>query len=140
LAAGLTGEVKSLESSFGFCLPKNLDDRTYNHDLAGGALLDMGIYNITLSQWVYGENPKSIQAMSLLAETNVDEHTLVTMQYSKGRFSKFTCSFLAKHRNDFCIYGTKGHIKIHDIFWCSNEATLVTDSRNEDEENLTLKA
>lgn len=133
LDAGVIGEVKSLQSNFGFCIPKDLDDRLYNHDLAGGTLLDMGIYNITVSQWVYGENPESIQAMSLLTETEVDEHTSVNMQYSDGRFSQFTCSFMAKHRNDFCIYGTKGQIKIHDMFWCTNKATLVTES-----ETLTI--
>ena len=133
LDSGVIGEVKSLDSNFGFCMPKDLDDRMYNHDLAGGALLDMGIYNITVSQWVYGENPESIQAMSLLTDTEVDEHTSVNMRYSNGRFSQFTCSIMAKQRNDFCIYGTKGHIHIHDMFWCTNKATLVTES-----EELTI--
>lgn len=128
LDSGVIGEVKSLHSNFGFCLPRDLDDRTYNHDLAGGVLLDMGIYNITVSQWVYGENPESIQATSLLTETDVDEHTSVTLRYSNGRFSQFTCSFLAKHNNDFFVYGTRGHIQLHDMFWCANKATLVTES------------
>lgn len=133
LGSGIIGEVKSLDSNFGFCVPRDLDGRMYNHDLAGGVLLDMGIYNVTISQWVYGENPQSIQASALLTETDVDEHTAVNMSYSNGRHSQFTCSFLVKHRNDFCIYGTKGHIKIHDMFWCTSDATLVTET-----EKLTI--
>jgi len=129
LDEGVIGEVKSLDSNFGFSMPRNLDDRLYNHELAGGTLLDMGVYNITVSQWVYGESPLSISASSLFTPTDVDEHTAVNMSYSNGRHSQFTCSFLAQHRNDFCIYGTQGHIKIHDMFWCANEATLVTDAK-----------
>ncbi|MEH6605336.1 MAG: Gfo/Idh/MocA family oxidoreductase [Pseudomonadales bacterium] len=127
LDTGLIGEVKSLNSSFGFCFPRDLDDRVYNHDLAGGALLDTGIYNIAISQWVFGENPESVQAMSSLAETGVDQHTSVNMAYSGGGYSQFTCSLLAEHANDFRINGSKGHIRIHPMFWDTAHATLVTE-------------
>ena len=72
LDAGLVGDVKYLNATFGFVAPKAEDDRWYSPELAGGTLLDMGIYPITVSQWVVGENPSafSVQACHTLHAPN----------------------------------------------------------------------
>jgi dihydrodiol dehydrogenase / D-xylose 1-dehydrogenase (NADP) len=119
------GELKLLDSNFCFRAPDDPKHRTWNHELAGGALLDIGVYNIAVSQWVFGGNPQSFSARSILSETNVDALTAATMVYSDERISQFTCSFLVDGVNDFVIYGTEGRIRIHPNFWCATEATLI---------------
>ena len=118
------GEVENLTSTFGFCVPKDLDDRMYNHDLAGGVLLDMGVYNVAISQWVMGSNPNHIVALGKVGETHVDEQVSVTMQYGDYKTSQFTASIVALQNNDFFIHGKKGFIRIHAMFWDCISATL----------------
>ena len=60
LVAGRIGKVNSITSSFGLVFPRKPQDRLLNKDLAGGALLDLGVYNLAMSQWVFGEQPLSL--------------------------------------------------------------------------------
>ncbi len=46
----IIGEVKLLNSTFGYNFPRDLEDRKFNHELAGGGLLDLGVYSIAISQ------------------------------------------------------------------------------------------
>ncbi len=123
------GEVKLLTSSFGFGVPRDMQDRLLNHELAGGALLDMGIYNIAISQWVFGSNPKSFTAQGHIGESNVDELTAVNLDFGEGRTSQFVTNLMAMTSNDFVIYGSKGHIRIGPFFWDTAEATLTVGDK-----------
>ena len=126
---GLIGDIKLLQSTFGFSFPFEPEDRKFNHNLAGGALLDLGVYNISVSQWVTGENPKSFSAFGTIGKTNVDEMVAVTLEYDCGIVSQLNCNLLTTNNNEFIIYGTKGHIKIHRMFWSSTKVSLVTEER-----------
>ncbi len=119
------GDLKLLTSNFCFRAPDDPEHRLWNHALAGGALLDIGVYNIAVSQWVFGDNPESVSAHSFLSETKVDAQTAATMIYADERLSQFTCSFLVDGANDFTIFGTEGRICIHPNFWGATEATLI---------------
>jgi dihydrodiol dehydrogenase / D-xylose 1-dehydrogenase (NADP) len=119
------GDVLLLNSTMGFRKPVDLQDRLYNPNLAGGVLLDQGVYPIALSQWFIGENPGSFAVKNHFSSNHVDDLTAVTLQYPGGAISQFTCNFVAETVNDFFIYGSKGHIRIHANYWQSTQATLV---------------
>lgn len=127
LDEGIIGDIKLLDSTFGFAFERDIKDRKFNHDLAGGTLLDLGVYNVAISQWVMNQNPKTFSANGYLGNTNVDELLAVILQYKSGALSQFSCTFLSKNENEFIIYGTKGYIKIHNMFWGSKKATLFID-------------
>ena len=124
LNEGEIGEVENLTSTFGFCVPRDLDDRMYNEKLAGGVLLDMGVYNIAISQWVMGGNPTDFRAAGKVGPTNVDEQVAVTLKYGGYKTSQFTASIIATQNNEFYIHGSKGFIRIHAMFWDCISATL----------------
>ena len=126
---GAIGTIHLISSTFCFQAEPDLSDRKFNHELAGGALLDLGVYNITLSQWVTGENPSAIGALARIGATGVDELTAVTLAYPQNVVSQFTCGFLFDAANDFLIYGTKGHIRVQAKFWESTRAILVVDGK-----------
>ncbi|MCK5147288.1 Gfo/Idh/MocA family oxidoreductase [bacterium] len=129
LEGGSIGRPQLLTSTFGFRAPLNYEDRLYNADLAGGALLDIGVYNLAITQWVLGRNAQYFSAHSHIGKTGVDELTSVDLFYEDGTASQFTCTIKADTENDFNIYGEEGRIRIHPPFWDATKATLT--SKNE---------
>lgn len=129
LEAGEAGNLKLLSSSFGFESHKDYHHRLFEPALAGGALLDIGSYNVAISQWVLRKNPAKICADSFIGDTGVDERTSVIMSYDGGEVSQFTCSMEAQLPNDFTIYGTKGSIRMHPCFNSTTKATLSLKKR-----------
>jgi predicted dehydrogenase len=126
LEAKAIGDLRLLVSNFGFNIPKGPEDRWLNPELAGGTLLDMGVYPIAVSQWIMGQNPKSFSAQAYLGSTGVDELTAAVLKYENGVISQFNSNFITDGVNDFMIYGSTGHIRIHGNYWGATEATLVT--------------
>lgn len=126
LNEGRIGEVRQARSSFSIMIERNPEGRLLNLDLAGGALLDLGIYNIALSQWAFEGDPASVAALGYIGETRVDEIISATLDYGAGRMSQFVCGFLANMENELRIYGTRGEIRMNPPFWSSESATLVS--------------
>ena len=123
LNQNMIGDIKLLQSSFAFPIPRDESDRLLNVDLAGGVLLDYGVYNVALSQFVMGRHPSKVLADGLVGPTGVDERCSVILNYG-GAVSQFTCSFQSYTENSFCIYGDKGKIVVPAYFWDSNKVEL----------------
>jgi len=124
MSDGVIGEAHLLQSTFGFAFPRELQGRVFNHDLAGGALLDIGIYNVAVSQWVAESFPVEISAIGMVGGTGVDEWVSANLRYSPTFVSQFTCSLLSRMANTFSVYGTDGSISIDANFWGGTRATL----------------
>lgn len=125
----IIGDVKVINSSFGFNIPNDIDDRLLNLDLAGGVLLDMGIYNVAMSQFVMGRDPISVMADGIVGETGVDVRSSGLLNYG-GPVSMFTSNFQAQTANDMTISGTEGSIVIDAEFWAAQKATLTIHGGN----------
>ena len=121
---GAIGDITLLSSTFGFSLPMGKEQRWLNPQLAGGTLLDMGVYPVSTSQWVMGQMPASFSARAVLAETGVDILTSVLLKYPNGVISQFNTNFVSDNVNDMYIYGSKGYIRIYANYWGSSKATL----------------
>jgi len=126
LEAKAIGDLRLLVSNFGINIPKDPGERWLNPELAGGTLLDMGVYPIAVSQWVMGQMPQSVSAQAYLGSTGVDELVAVLLKYENGVISQFNSNFITDGVNDFMIYGSTGHIRIHANYWAATQATLVT--------------
>ncbi|MFT5711000.1 MAG: dihydrodiol dehydrogenase / D-xylose 1-dehydrogenase (NADP) [Halioglobus sp.] len=135
LASGEIGREQSISSSFGFEFPRDPHGRLLNRELAGGALLDLGVYNLAMTQWVLGVQPDSHVIDGFIGETGVDEHDEVTLFYADGCTSTFSISLTQQLSNDFVIQGERGCIRIHPMFWSATRATLLV---NDSEQSTTL--
>jgi len=131
LDEGIIGDVKLLVSTFGINVSKEQTDRWLSPELAGGTLLDMGVYPIAVSQWIMGREPQSFSAQAYLGKTGVDELTAVLLKYDNGVISQFSSNFISDDANEFFIYGSQGHIRIHANYWAATEATLVANGQEE---------
>lgn len=108
---GVIGQVQCVLADFGFDAIKDMESRLYNKSLAGGSVLDIGVYTISLATIILGE-PVSIRSVSKLATTGVDEYANIVMQYENGATAHVLSSIVFNTPVEARIIGTKGMIKI----------------------------
>jgi predicted dehydrogenase len=112
---GRLGAIDLVVADFGFHLPFDPQHRIYNPDLAGGALLDVGIYPAFLAYLFMGV-PDTIVAQTRLAPTGVDQTTLIQFQYDDGRHASLMASTMHKTPTEAHIYGTHGRVHLAGRF------------------------
>jgi predicted dehydrogenase len=126
---GAIGKIRAIQSSFCFNLPFDAKHRAYDPLQAGGALLDLGVYNLTMTRWALcealGECPplQSLHASGVKGPTGVDHRIAATLEFSGGITSQFVCGFDASADNTLRIVGERGTIAV-PMFWQATEARL----------------
>ncbi len=115
VSEGNIGDIKFLEVEFSF-KKTDLNGRFYNIDLAGGSLLDQGIYTISYASMIFQKQPNSIKTNACMAPTGVDERGSHIFEYEDGRAAFITNSIAYYRRVNALIAGTKGHIEVPDFF------------------------
>lgn len=130
LANGAVGTLQALQSSFCFDAPYDPGSRLFSAQLAGGCLLDIGIYNVAVTRWVLesalGACPDAttLQARGTLAPTGVDQRVAGTIGFPGGVISRFVCAFDGTADNTLRIVGDRGSISLGPRFWEATDATL----------------
>jgi predicted dehydrogenase len=94
LAAGEHGRPVQVHADLGFPVRTDPTDRLLDPALGGGALLDMGIYPLTLAHLVLGE-PESLVGVAGLAESGIDLDVAVAGRYAHGATAALTASMTA---------------------------------------------
>jgi dihydrodiol dehydrogenase / D-xylose 1-dehydrogenase (NADP) len=130
---GRIGEVQLLTASFGFRAPAMSDHRLFSPELAGGGILDVGVYPLALAQWLYGSAPEAVRAVGSVGETGVDEHVAISARYPGGGLAQLGCAVRANLDHHAVIRGTDGHIEI-PAFWSAQSATLFAEGVEESTE------
>jgi len=127
LAEGTIGEVLTVKADFsidgsGF----GAEHRLRNKALAGGALLDLGIYPITFAALVFGEQPSRIQSSVVLGDTGVDDRAFYLFDYENGRRAQLSSSFTHHAPVEGIVCGTKGYIRM-PWFLAAQELEIVRE-------------
>ncbi len=110
------GQIKSVLINFGFAPRPPVPARLYDPNLAGGTMLDIGIYNVFMAVSVLGK-PASINAFMTPASTGVDEQCAVTMQYGNGAIAQLFSTFASNLATEADICGTNGRIRLTHRFY-----------------------
>jgi len=103
---GRIGDVSLLQADFGFNAPFDPAARLFNKDLGGGALLDVGIYNISYSSFIFGNHPKSIKSNLYIGKTGVDECVSINLGYEEGKQAQLYGAINLNTIRDANIVGT----------------------------------
>jgi len=120
---GRIGQLRHIKADFGYPqLPFDAARREYDKDLAGGCLLEMGIYPIALAWLFSGEDPIDVQVQSNLAPNGVEDDVSILFRYQDS-FATLGTSFRCKLQNWAYIIGDEGYIAIPD-FWRASECYL----------------
>ena len=125
LSAKVIGDVMLVQVDFGYRTGKIVpESRTYNLELAGGALLDVGSYCLQLASMVYGRQPSDIVSQYTLGSTGVDELSVSVFKYSDYEMATITAAIRLTTPHEARIMGTNGYITVPD-FWHPSELTVV---------------
>lgn len=124
--SGKIGNIKHIQANFGF--KGNLDPewRLMNPKLGGGALLDVGIYPVMISNTLMKSKPVSIKASAKLTETGVDGTTSMVLEYPGKVMASLNASIETQLLNTLIIYGEIGRIEVPS-FWMSDKAYLIIE-------------
>jgi predicted dehydrogenase len=111
IASGAVGDIRYMTADFGFKADYNPKSRLFDPHLAGGSLLDIGIYPLYMALLVLGM-PQSVNAVGDFADTGVDTECTIMLSYQHGQSASLYSS-ITSHTDTKCeIYGTKGKILI----------------------------
>lgn len=129
LADGMIGEPRMLTADFGNCVklnPENLAGRLFSPELAGGALLDIGVYTVSLASMVLG-TPTEITSLAHIGETGVDERAAILLGYDAGQIANLSCAITTRTSHEARIYGTEGAIHIPNFSRATSATLEVND-------------
>ena len=116
---GHIGEPKLVEASLGFNSPYDPKSRLWDPKLAGGSLLDVGIYPLTLADLIYETSPEKILSLAELSPDGVDAHLSLLIQYPNSSLAKLGSAINLSLPNGGLIVGESGSIEIPYFWWDS---------------------
>lgn len=128
IAAGTIGEVRSVIADHNQKLPTDPAHRLNNPDLAGGALLDLGIYPVSLASDVLG-TPTTVHAEASFTATGVDRQTSIMLGYAGGATAILQTSLDTPGPVTASIIGTEGWIELASIWYEPCRLSVYSASR-----------
>jgi predicted dehydrogenase len=123
IAAGTIGEVRTLIADHNQLLPDDPNNRWQNPDLGGGALLDLGIYPVSLAWDLFGK-PSSIAAIAAMTPLDVDRQTAILLGYDGGQQALLHAELDAPGPNRAAVIGTKGRIEFDPVWYTATTFTV----------------
>ena len=123
VALGEIGAPRQLHADFGFLAPLDPAHRVNNRELGGGALLDLGIYPLSIAAAIMGP-VKTVQAMARMSATGVDAQTAFQLLHDGGGMSVCSCSLLAKTPGELTVSGALGRVRMDPMFHRSASLTV----------------
>jgi predicted dehydrogenase len=143
LSEGSIGNVVQIHASFGF--PLMHVERLTKPDLAGGALLDLGIYPLSFASGIMGgRKPEHVNSLATIIDTGVDGSAMIQYDYGDGVFADLKFSMQHGLPNEGWIIGTKGRIHFSADFHSAQAVRLITPEGTqaksfEEDESRTFK-
>ena len=138
IADGVIGEPRVLTADFGFRAQFDPSSRLFDPQLGGGALLDLGVYIISLAVMIFGA-PVDIDGLANIGSTGVDEECSFVTRHNDGQMTLGVASLRTDTAREALIQGTRGRIRIHSPWWASAHATVETDDGGEDTLHLPFR-
>ena len=113
LADGIIGEPKVLSANLGYLIADK--ERLRQPVLAGGALLDIGIYPLNFASMVFGTDIKEIVSSCIKLDTGVDAQHTISLTFNDGKMATLYSTILAKTDRQGIISGEKGYLIVDNI-------------------------
>lgn len=113
LAQGVIGEPRMLYSNL--CYAIEHKERIVRPELAGGALLDLGVYVLSFASMLFGDDIVRINSTVELMDTGVDRTEAITIKYRDGKMAQLMASTAFNSDRHCVIYGTEGYMTVDNV-------------------------
>jgi predicted dehydrogenase len=122
IADGTIGEPRNLRAGFAIPFPDDGGSR-WDPARSGGALLDQGIYPVTLAHSIFGA-PRSVVAAGTVRPDGLDLDQHVTLEYSEGRFAQLMVSMTEFGDCSAAVGGPRGWLTLTPPFWATTDVEI----------------
>ena len=116
IESGVLGNVTSLTANLGYVLSHV--DRMQNPQLAGGALLDLGVYPVNFALMSFHGEVKEVNAAAVMSPRGVDWMNSITLSFDDGKMAVLHSDMLAQTDRQGVISGDKGYLEVQNINNC----------------------
>ena len=113
LASGIIGKISVMTCNLSY--PVTYKERIVRPELAGGALLDVGIYGLNFALMHFGDDIVRTDSSVRFSDTGVDALETITLHYADGKMAVITAGVLARGDRKGIFYGEKGYIIVENI-------------------------
>lgn len=129
IADGAIGDVRMIQSSFGFSMGEfQPGHRLFASELAGGGILDVGGYPVSMARLLAGAaagtafaDPVSVSGTARLNEEGTDDWAAAVLTFESGIVAQVSCAVMADLDNVLRIHGSTGRIEVPE-FWFAGGA------------------
>lgn len=135
------GRVNLITANFGSFKPYDMSNRFFNRNLAGGAMLDIGVYALSFVRYFFDSSPKNTLSQVKYAPTGVDEQSGLLLMNDEGQMASVMLSLHSKQPKRAMISCERGYVEIMEYprAWEakitdaeSGESRLIKAGKNED--------
>jgi predicted dehydrogenase len=123
VASGEIGAVHQVHADFGFAATLDPEHRVNKRELGGGALLDLGIYPLSIACALLGP-VSAVQAQAVLSDGGIDLTTGFSLKHDSGALSICSCSLRARTPCELTLSGTLGNIRMNAMFHLAKTVTV----------------
>lgn len=116
VASGVIGKVTSLTANLGYVLPHI--ERMQKPELAGGALLDLGVYPINFALMTFHGQVERVTSTAVMSPLGIDWINCMTLTFDDGKLAVLHSNMLAQTDRQGVINGDKGYIEVQNINNC----------------------
>ena len=125
LKSGVLGDIHTVIADHGQYLPEEIAPRLWRPELGGGALLDLGIYPITLAHLVLGA-PQSFTVSATLTDEKVDNQISMIFDYPQGAQALLSATMLNRTAISGVISGSKARLEMDGFFFVPTTMRLIS--------------
>ena len=125
---GEIGKVKMVQVNFGSCKEYDVKNRFFSKELAGGALLDIGVYATSFARYFMKSKPDVVLTTANYFETGVDETSEILLKNPDGEMAVMALTMRAKQPKRGVVAGEKGFIEIYDYPRAAKATITYTES------------
>ena len=128
LDAGTLGKVNLLTMNFGSFKEYDENNRFFNRNLAGGAMLDIGVYALSFVRWFLDSKPNQLLSQVRTASTGVDEQSGLLLTNQEGQMATVMLSLHSKQPKRGMISCERGYIEIMEYPRAGKAKVTYTDT------------
>lgn len=125
LKSGVLGDIHTVIADHGQFLPEEIAPRLWQPELGGGALLDLGIYSITLAHLVLGA-PEKFTVSATLTDEKVDNQISMIFDYPQGAQALLSATMLNRTAISAVISGSKARLEMDGFFFAPTTMRLIS--------------